>query len=145
MRRFLIAEREVLCSKMMPCGKDSDGLNDTHSLRLIPALSAGGGVRKMELPVLKDSKSYTLTQFAVGSSVKTHKHDEAQLRIITKGTFDIVVRAQKFKELKEGDWLYIPKDTPYRIQCGEEGAIVTGYGMSCKCSGTGLPDMPDIG
>ncbi len=50
MRRFLIAERDVLCSKMMPNGKGLDGLNDTHSLRQIPALSGDGGVKKYEIP-----------------------------------------------------------------------------------------------
>ena len=50
LRRFLFAERDVLCSKQMPSGKDEKGINDTHSLRVIPALSGDDGVTKYEIP-----------------------------------------------------------------------------------------------
>jgi quercetin dioxygenase-like cupin family protein len=134
MRRFLIAERDVLCSKMMPSGKGMKGLNDTHSLREIPAKSAKSGVTKYEIPVIKESKSYTFTEFARNASVKPHSHDEGQLRIITRGSFEFVVAGQKYEQLEEGDWIYIPKDTEYSIDTESGGAIITGYGMSCRCT-----------
>lgn len=134
LRRFLFAERDVLCSKQMPCGKNETGINDTHSLRVIPALSGNAGVTKYEVPVLKESHSYTYTKFAAGSIVQTHSHDEGQLRIITSGSFDFVVNGEKFEKLEEADWIYIPKDAEYSITTLEPGAILTGYGMSCKCS-----------
>jgi hypothetical protein len=76
MRRFFFAERSIICSKMMPNGMNSTGLNDTHSLRLIPSLSADRGVTKYEIPILKESRSYTLTKYETGSVVRPHNHDE---------------------------------------------------------------------
>jgi quercetin dioxygenase-like cupin family protein len=131
MRRFLNAGRDVLCSKMMPSGKGVEGLNDTHSLRQIPAMSGDGGVKKYELPIIKESKSYTFTEFAPKSVVRMHSHDEAQLRIITRGSFDFVVGDQRFAQLEEADWIYIPKDTLYSISTNEGGAVITGYGVPC--------------
>lgn len=119
----------------MPCGKGEKGLNDTHSLRVIPALSGSSGVTKYEIPVLKESHSYTFTKFDSASTVKTHSHDEGQLRIIASGSFNFIVNAEKFEQLEESDWIYIPKDIDYSIETLEQGAIVTGYGMSCRCSG----------
>lgn len=136
LRRFLFAERDVLCSKQMPSGKDEKGINDTHSLRVIPALSGDSGVTKYEIPVLKESHSYTYTKFESGSTVRSHSHDEGQLRIITSGSFNFVVNGESFKELEEADWIYIPKDAEYSIETLKPGAILTGYGMSCKCSGS---------
>ena len=136
LRRFLFAERDVLCSKQMPSGKDEKGINDTHSLRVIPALSGDSGVTKYEIPVLKESHSYTYTKFESGSTVRSHSHDEGQLRIITSGSFNFVVNGESFKELEEADWIYIPKDAEYSIETLKSGAILTGYGMSCKCSGS---------
>jgi quercetin dioxygenase-like cupin family protein len=134
LRRFLFAERDVLCSKQMPCGKNEKGINDTHSLRVIPALSGDAGVTKYEIPVLKESHSYTFTKFAAGTKVARHTHDEGQLRIITSGSFNFIVNEEKFEKLEEADWIYIPKDTEYSIETLQPGAIITGYGMSCKCS-----------
>src|SRR5688572_10330405 len=99
----------------MPSGKNETGFNDTHSLRVIPALSGDAGVTKYEIPVLKESNSYTYTKFAAGSKVKTHAHDEGQLRILTSGSFDFVVNGEKFEKLEEADWIYIPKDAEYGI------------------------------
>jgi len=118
----------------MPCGKNETGINDTHSLRVIPALSGDAGVTKYEIPVLKESHSYTYTKFAQGSFVAKHSHDEGQLRIITSGKFEFTVNGEVFKDLEEADWIYIPKDADYSIKTIVSGAILTGYGMSCKCS-----------
>lgn len=134
LRRFLFAERDVLCSKQMPDGKNQKGINDTHSLRVIPALSGDAGVTKYEIPVLKESHSYTYTKFDAGTKVKRHSHDEGQLRIITSGSFNFVVNDEKFDQLEEADWIYIPKDVEYSIETLEPGAMLTGYGMSCRCS-----------
>lgn len=134
LRRFLFAERDILCSKQLPDGKNQKGINDTHSLRVIPALSGDAGVTKYEIPVLKESHSYTYTKFDAGTNVKRHSHDEGQLRIITSGSFNFVVNDEKFEKLEEADWIYIPKDADYSIETLEPGAILTGYGMSCKCS-----------
>lgn len=136
LRRFLFAERDVLCSKQMPSGKNEKGINDTHSLRVIPALSGDSGVVKYELPVLKESHSYTYTKFESGSTVKSHSHDEGQLRIITSGSFNFTVDSVNFEDLEEADWIYIPRDAEYSIETLKPGAILTGYGMSCKCSGS---------
>ena len=108
-------------------------INDTHSLRVIPALSGDAGVTKYEIPILKESHSYTFTKFDAGSKVKPHSHDEGQLRIITRGLFNFVVNGETFKDMGELDWIYIPKGTVYSIETVEAGAMVTPYHTSCEC------------
>jgi len=131
--RFLIAERHVLCSKMMPSGKGLDGLNDTHSLRRIPALSGDDGVKKYEIPITKESKFYTFTDFSPQSEVRTHAHDESQLKIVTRGSFTFVVGGERFEQMEEADWIYIPKGVPYSITTSEGGAMLTPYHVRCEC------------
>jgi len=133
LRRYLLAERSVLCSKQMPDGKNETGLNDTHSLRVIPAKSGVGGVTKYEIPIIKESRTSTYTKFAEGSTVKTHSHDESQLRVICSGSFTFVVNGEAFEGLEEMDWIYIPEHVKYSITTLKAGSILTQYHTNCEC------------
>lgn len=131
-RRFLFAERDVLSSTMMP---RDQGPGDATSLRRPFSDSDAPGVQEYEIPILKDSKSYTYTMFDAGGVVRPHAHDEGQLRVVTRGIFDFDVEGRNFSDLRPGDWIYLPKDTSYSIVCRAAGAMLQPYGMSCKCTG----------
>ena len=49
-----------------------------------------------------ESHSYTYTKFGAGSTVRSHAHDEGQLRIITSGSFNFVVNGEKFEQFRRG-------------------------------------------
>jgi quercetin dioxygenase-like cupin family protein len=117
----------------MPDGKNETGINDTHNLRVIPARSGVGGVTKYEIPIIKESRTYTYTKFAAGSVVKTHSHDESQLRVICSGSFTFVVNGETFEELEEMDWIYIPENVKYSIRTLKPGSMLTPYHKNCEC------------
>jgi hypothetical protein len=97
-------------------------------LNLLAADNVPDGFKKWQLPLIF-AKSQMF--FSVGSPdilVPTHSHDEGDgIRIIVSGSV-----FYKDKELKSGDWMYVPKGMEYSIKIGPMGSTMF-YCYQCCC------------
>jgi len=88
------------------------------------------GFKKWQLPVYLDSPSQMyLSIGAPDTVVPRHSHNEGDgIRVIIGGSI-IYKRA----ELTEGDWMFIPRGTPYDFKVGPGGASMF-YCYCCSCA-----------
>lgn len=97
-------------------------------LNLLSADNIPDGFKKWQLPFIF-SKAQMF--FSVGNPdivVPTHSHDEGDgIRFIVSGSV-----FYKDKELKAGDWMYIPKGAKYTIKIGAMGSTMC-YCYACCC------------
>ena len=85
------------------------------------------GIRQWQLPVKLDGPSlYFLTAVEPGAIVPTHSHKRALFRIVISGSIIL----DDGRELKSGDWMYVPAGSEYSIRGGvNPGAVI------CHCYG----------
>ena len=88
------------------------------------------GFTKWQLPVYMDGPSQMF--YSVGApnaDVPSHSHDEGDgLRVIVSGSI-----LHEGMELTEGDWMFIPKGTPYKFKVGNVGVGMF-YCYQCCCA-----------
>lgn len=101
------------------------GLNEKLDVENIP-----GGFRKSILPVfLEKASTFYFSQGEAGADVPEHSHDEGDgLRVIMSGSIRYGDR-----ELKAGDWMFLPAGQRYSFTVGDEGVSMF-YCYSCCCA-----------
>ncbi len=88
------------------------------------------GFRKWQLPVAFASvgAQFFITNAEAGSRAAEHSHNNGDaMRVILTGS----IRSNGV-ELKEGDWMFIPKDVPYSFEVGPRGVSMF-YCYCCCC------------
>jgi hypothetical protein len=100
----------------------------TKVLNLLGTDNIPDGFKKWQLPFIFDK---TQMFFSVGNPdvlVPEHSHDEGDgIRIIVSGSI-----FYKDKELKSGDWMFIPQGAKYSIKTGPFGSTMC-YCYQCCC------------
>lgn len=98
--------------------------------KLLPVTNVPKGFEKYQLPfVLQDSQLFVTTAPA-GAKVEEHAHEDGDgVRFIAHGSVHY-----NGMELKEGDWMFIPKGLRYSLQIGARGAVMC-YCYCCCCAG----------
>jgi len=87
------------------------------------------GFKKWQLPFSMDKAQFFMSVGSPDADVAEHSHDEgAGIRFIISGSI-----FYKDKELKAGDWMYIPQGASYRIRVGSMGASMC-YCYECCCA-----------
>lgn len=90
------------------------------------------GFKKWQLPVFFLGGPGTQFFISVGApdtDVPQHSHDEGDgIRVIVSGSV-----IYNDVELTAGDWMFIPKGTPYALRAGETGAVIC-YCYQCCCA-----------
>lgn len=88
------------------------------------------GFTKWQLPVFLDGPSQQFFSYAApNTSVAAHSHDEGDgIRVILHGSIHY-----NGVELQEGDWMFIPKGSPYEFKVGPRGAGMF-YCYRCCCA-----------
>jgi quercetin dioxygenase-like cupin family protein len=79
------------------------------------------GIRSWTLPVLPEGGAFVfLTVAEPGAVVPEHTHKRDLFRVVLSGS--IITEG---KELKTGDWMFVPKGTPYSYSAAfNPGAII---------------------
>jgi hypothetical protein len=97
------------------------------------------GFRKWQLPFVFDQSQFFFSVSQPDVKVAKHSHDEGQgIRLIVSGSI-----YYKDKELKSGDWMYIPKGTAYELTVGSYGVVMF-YCYQCCCVPKILNNGPDV-
>jgi hypothetical protein len=101
-------------------------------LTLLQVDNVPQGFTKYQLPVFMEDipgVQFFLSFGSPGSKVATHSHEEGDgFRFITSGS--ILFNG---KELKGGDWMFIPKGKAYSFEVGRQGVAIF-YCYSCCCA-----------
>jgi hypothetical protein len=89
-----------------------------------------GGFSKWALPTFFEGPTLQYMSYAgPGVHVPDHSHDEgAGLRVIMSGSI-----IYDGRELREGDWMFIPAGRKYSFKVGERGVGMF-YCYSCCCA-----------
>jgi mannose-6-phosphate isomerase-like protein (cupin superfamily) len=78
------------------------------------------GFQSWQLPVPKNDLDIFLTVVSPGAVLPEHSHTRDLFRVVLSGSI-----FTEGKELKTGDWMYVPAGTPYSYSAGfNPGAIV---------------------
>jgi len=97
-------------------------------LNLLAADNVPDGFKKWQLPFIFDRTQLFISVANPDSLVPKHSHDEGDgIRFIVSGSIFYLD-----KELKSGDWMFIPKGTKYEIKIGAMGATMC-YCYQCCC------------
>lgn len=111
---------------------------------MLPVTAVPDGFEKWQLPFIFERGQFFMSVGKPNAHVGEHVHSEGQgIRFILSGS--IVFEG---KELKAGDWMYIPQGVKYSFKVGPNGATM-GYCYQCCCGGrvdirSWLPDpAPD--
>lgn len=101
-----------------------------HAVKNLMVTNVPAGFTKWQLPVYLDGPSQQFFSYAApNTNVPEHSHDEGDgLRIILSGSI-----TYNGVELQEGDWMYIPKGSPYSFKVGPRGAGMF-YCYECCCA-----------
>jgi hypothetical protein len=90
------------------------------------------GFHKYQLPVYFADGPGAQFFISVGqpkTRVRRHSHDEGDgFRFIASGSI-----VYNDKELRGGDWMFIPKGAPYSFSVGDQGAVIC-YCYQCCCA-----------
>jgi hypothetical protein len=88
------------------------------------------GFKKSQLPVYFDKPSqFYLSDGAPNTDVPKHSHDEGDgLRYIVSGSI-----LYDGKELRAGDWMFVPAGQSYSFKVGPQGAKMF-YCYECCCA-----------
>jgi mannose-6-phosphate isomerase-like protein (cupin superfamily) len=79
------------------------------------------GIQSWQLPIILDENTFIfLTVADPGAIVPTHKHQRDLFRVVISGS--IITDG---KELKSGDWMYVPKGVEYSYHAGLNPGAVT--------------------
>lgn len=88
------------------------------------------GVEKRVVPVdLEDFRIFVVTSVAPGTNVSSHSHDEAILRYVIRGSFEL-----EGVEYTEGEWVLVPSGVAYGISTADGYTTLAGYGQACTGS-----------
>ncbi|MGC4038713.1 MAG: cupin domain-containing protein [Chitinophagaceae bacterium] len=105
---------------------------DAHAIELVNLLAVDtvpDGFKKWQLPFVFDKSQLFISVSNPDVSVPEHSHDEgAGIRFIMSGSI-----YYNGKELKSGDWMYIPKGARYSFKTGPFGASFC-YCYQCCCA-----------
>jgi hypothetical protein len=97
-------------------------------LNLLAADNVPNGFKKWQLPFIFPRAQLFISVANPDAIVPAHSHDEGDgIRFIISGSV-----FYKGKELKSGDWMYIPQGTEYEIKIGSYGATMC-YCYACCC------------
>jgi hypothetical protein len=98
--------------------------------KLLPVTTVPDGFEKWQLPFVFDRGQFFISVGKAGHEVGEHVHSEGQgIRFILSGSI-----MYQGKELKAGDWMYIPQGVAYSFKVGPHGATM-GYCYQCCCGG----------
>lgn len=98
-------------------------------LNLLAADNVPDGFKKWQLPFIFDKGQFFISVAQADVDVPTHSHESGDgIRFIISGSI-----YYKDKELKAGDWMYIPQGIEYEIKIGNMGATMC-YCYSCCCA-----------
>ncbi|MES0137874.1 cupin domain-containing protein [Mesorhizobium sp. M0016] len=109
---------------------------DEDVLRTIDSLKISGmenGFEKWHLPVYfakeeSQGAQFFITKAEPNAKVREHSHKDGDaMRFIVSGS--VIYNG---KELVGGDWMFVPKDVPYALDVGPNGAIMC-YCYPCCC------------
>ena len=79
------------------------------------------GIQSWQLPVILDKSTFVfLTVAEPGAIVPTHKHSRNLFRVVISGS--IITDG---KELKSGDWMFVPKGKEYSYHAALNPGAVT--------------------
>ena len=79
------------------------------------------GIQSWQLPVILDKSTFVfLTVAEPGAIVPTHKHSRNLFRVVISGS--IITDG---KELKSGDWMFVPKGAEYSYHAALNPGAVT--------------------
>lgn len=124
-----VANVELFRAKRIVTSRDAgvDKVLDSLRVKSVPT-----GFAKFQLPVYFEGgpgAQFFLSIGAPDTDVPRHSHDEGDgLRFVVSGSI-----LHEGKELREGDWMFIPKGTPYTAKIGKHGATLF-YCYQCCCA-----------
>jgi mannose-6-phosphate isomerase-like protein (cupin superfamily) len=134
--KHAISESGLKIGKKVITSQD-DKINKT--LNLLVADNVPKGFKKWQLPFVFSRAQFFISVANPDISVPEHSHDEGDgVRFIVSGSV-----YYKDKELKAGDWMYIPKGSPYEIKIGNMGAVMC-YCYACCCAPTSIYRGEDV-
>jgi mannose-6-phosphate isomerase-like protein (cupin superfamily) len=109
---IVIGGKEVITSR-------DEGIDDVlYELRR-PDMPPG--IQSWQLPVILEKSTFVfLTVAEPGAIVPTHKHSRNLFRVVISGS--IITDG---KELKSGDWMYVPKGVEYSYHAALNPGAVT--------------------
>ena len=98
--------------------------------KALPVANVPKGFVKWQLPFVFPRGQFFFTQATAGAEVAEHAHEEGDgVRFIVGGSI-----VYEGKELKSGDWMYIPQGARYKFKVGANGASMC-YCYCCCCAG----------
>ncbi len=109
---------------------------DKEAIRVVNLLGVDNvppGFKKWQLPFVMKPSQLFISVANPDVSVPEHSHDEGNgIRFIISGSI-----YYNGKELKAGDWMFIPKGSKYTFKVGPFGASFC-YCYECCCGGKEL-------
>ncbi|HWR32142.1 MAG TPA: cupin domain-containing protein [Chitinophagaceae bacterium] len=109
---------------------------DKEAVRLANLLAVDNipeGFKKWQLPFIMDRSQLYISVGNPDVMVPLHSHDEGDgIRFIMSGSVYF-----RDRELKSGDWMFIPRGTKYTMKIGPLGAVMC-HCYCCCCAGKGL-------
>jgi len=93
----------------------------------IPTLK-DGGIKKVPWPLYDINMLYTVT-VPPGTHVRRHSHDQDILRHVIQGSLTI----NDSIKVKEGMWVIIKANTPYKIDTENGYISIVGYSRCSQC------------
>jgi len=124
--------KEALAKVNFHIGKKIITSQDKEAIKLVNLLSVDTvppGFKKWQLPFVMEPTQLFISVSNPDVEVPEHSHDEgAGIRFIMTGSI-----YYDGKELKSGDWMYIPKGARYSFKTGPFGASFC-YCYQCCCA-----------
>jgi hypothetical protein len=128
--------KEALAKANFKVGNKIITSQDKEAIALVNLLAVDNvpaGFKKWQLPFVMDPSQLFISVSNPDVVVPEHSHDEGTgIRFIMTGSIYYAG-----KELKSGDWMYIPKGAKYSFKTGPFGASFC-YCYSCCCAGRPL-------
>lgn len=88
------------------------------------------GFTKYQLPIVLDRSQLYISKASPNVKVPEHSHNEGDgIRFIADGSI-----IYDGKELRAGDWMFIPRGKAYSFTAGKAGALMC-YCYCCSCAG----------
>jgi len=97
-------------------------------LNLLAGDNVPEGFKKWQLPFIFEKGQFFISVAQPDIYVPKHSHDSGDgIRFIVSGSV-----YYEDKELRAGDWMYIPQGAPYEMKVGNYGATMA-YCYACCC------------
>jgi hypothetical protein len=123
---------EALSLAKFKIGHEIITSQDKEAIKLVNLLAVNNipdGFKKWQLPFVMESSQLFISVSNPDVEVPEHSHDEGTgIRFIMSGSI-----YYDGKELKSGDWMYIPKGAKYSFKTGPFGASFC-YCYECCCA-----------